>query len=116
MVYLRLTRVALRSLSNNVTPITRVWSGDGWCYIPELKLRQKFLTTDEKDIFQLVSETWKGVIPKPEHYELLMYRQISESPLAWEESGIWGCDIYEQASPSTQTSDHQPPEQVPILR
>jgi hypothetical protein len=91
-----------------------VWSGDGWCYIPELKIRQKFLVTNERDMFEFVSESLKGVIPKPEHYELLMYYPVSQSPLAWEESGVWGCDKYEQTTPSTQMSDHPPPSQSPL--
>jgi len=95
------------------TPITRIWAHDGWCYIPELQLRQKFLTTTEISEFDFVSEKWIGIIPKPEHSESLTYHQ--ESQLAWVEYGYWGSDRYEQSSPSTKTSyPTLPPRKQPL--
>lgn len=114
-MYLRVTRLAARSCSNGVL-VTRVWSGDGWCYIPELKVRQKFLITEDRYIFEFVSENWNGIIPKPEHRETLMYYPESTPLLTWEESAEWGCDRYEQTTPSTQTSAHQPLELLPALQ
>lgn len=45
--------------------LTLVWGNDGWCYIPQLKVREKF---EEKDYIQ---EDWDGVIAMPEHVESL---------------------------------------------
>ena len=42
-----------------------IWSNDGWCYIPQLKVREKF---QEKDYIQ---EDWDGVIAMPEYVETM---------------------------------------------
>lgn len=95
------------------TPITRMWAHDGWCYIPELKVRQKFLTVNGSSEIEFLSESWVGIIPKPEHWESLSY--LRESPLAWVECGYWGCDRFEQSSPSTKTSyPTLPPRKQPL--
>ncbi len=45
--------------------LTIIWSNDGWCYIPQLKVREKF---QEKDYIQ---EDWDGVIAIPEYVETM---------------------------------------------
>ena len=45
--------------------LTIIWSNDGWCYIPQLKIREKF---QEKDYIQ---EDWDGVIAMPEYVETM---------------------------------------------
>lgn len=86
--------------------ITRIWAHDGWCYIPELKQRQKFFTVDDPEQFRLEIEEWTGIIPRPLHSEELKYSRISESPLVWQEEGTWGGELYEQSIPSTKIPCH----------
>lgn len=45
--------------------LTIIWGNDGWCYIPQLKVREKF---QEKDYIQ---EDWDGVIAMPEYVETM---------------------------------------------
>ena len=42
-----------------------IWGNDGWCYIPELKIRQKYTET------KYFMEEWNGIIPMPCHHEKL---------------------------------------------
>jgi len=44
--------------------VTLIWSSDGWCYIPQLKIRQKYF--ENKSIKK---EKWEGVIGMPMHIE-----------------------------------------------
>lgn len=80
--------------NNPVTSITRIWADDEWCYIPELKVRQKFLVIptciQEVEFF---SEDWSGTIPNARNVEKLSY--YKHSPTAWEELGGFGIDRYE---------------------
>ena len=46
--------------------VTLVWSSDGWCYIPQLKIRQKFFENNKVE-----KETWDGVIGMPLHVETI---------------------------------------------
>ena len=94
----KVSKTASYMYNKTGTKITRIWAHDGWCYIPELQVRQKFLTIPNKREMEFLSESWVGIIPKPEHSESLTYYR--ESPLAWEECGYWGCDRYEQTTPS----------------
>lgn len=43
--------------------VTMIWASDGWCYVPQLKLRCKFKTDNS------IQESWDGVIAMPEHVE-----------------------------------------------
>ena len=88
------------------TIITRIWAHDGWCYIPELKQRQRFFITDDHAVFRLDIETWEGVIPRPEHAEELKFTLVSESPLVWQEEAAWGCELFEQTIQNTDTPCH----------
>ena len=52
--------------------ITLIWSSDGWCYIPQLKLRQKFFQD------KLVKkEKWDGIIGMPLHVEKVLLSSLS---------------------------------------
>lgn len=77
------------------TLITRIWANDGWCYIPELSIRQRFFYLDE-DLYRLEHESYNGIIPFPEHSELLTHFLFSEDPLSWAEQGPWGYESFEQ--------------------
>lgn len=45
--------------------LTIIWGNDGWCYIPQLKIREKFQTND------YIQEDWDGVIAIPEHIDTM---------------------------------------------
>lgn len=57
-----------------------IWGNDGWCYIPDLKMRQKF--TENK----YFSQSWDGVIAMPEHIETVEWSLYSKEPLVWSEN------------------------------
>jgi hypothetical protein len=59
--------------------VTTIWGNDGWCYIPELQLRQKFT---ENKYFR---EKWDGIIAMPEYIENITWSLYSQSPLVWRE-------------------------------
>lgn len=73
--------------SKNTGTVTRIWSEDGWSYIPELKLREKF--TD----VHFFRENWEGIISRPLHVETLI--RTTYSSLAWRETGKEFDEIYE---------------------
>lgn len=89
------TQKSFASEAIKTIPITRIWANDGWCYIPELKLRQKFFHI-EQDVFRLINETYDGITPFSQHSELLTYILYSNSPLAWAEQDSWGIESYAQ--------------------
>ena len=60
--------------------VTLIWSNDGWCYIPQLKLRQKFNQT------HYFHETWEGVIAMPEYIEQVTWTLHSKEPRVWQEN------------------------------
>jgi len=60
--------------------VTLIWSNDGWCYIPQLKIRQKFTET------QYYREDWHGVIAMPEYIEQVNWILYSKEPLTWQEN------------------------------
>ena len=38
------------------------WCDDGWIYIPKQQLRRKFLTTEVQNQFEMIEQTWTGVL------------------------------------------------------
>ena len=91
-------RRSLTRFHSNTPPvlITRIWANDGWCYIPELKKREKFFTV-KSDTLRYVSEDWNGIIPLGEHTEQLTYYPCSQKPLVWTETGPLGWfETYEE--------------------
>ena len=76
----------VRSASTSTKPIesknvTLIWANDGWCYIPQLKLRQRFTETHYS------SEEWLGVIAMPEYIEEVTWALHSKEPRIWQENG-----------------------------
>jgi hypothetical protein len=51
--------------------VTLIWCSDGWCYIPQCKLRQRFFENK-----QIKKETWEGVIGMPMHIETIPWSQF----------------------------------------
>ena len=73
------------STLNSNTPIesknvTFIWANDGWCYIPQLNLRQKFTNT------HYYHEDWNGVIALPEYIEQVTWTLHSKEPRVWQEN------------------------------
>jgi len=68
---------------------TFLWGNDGWCYIPELKMRQKFTQTEYE------YEKWEGVIAMPLNVEKLSWKLYSKSPRIWSE----GADVFSLGYP-----------------
>ena len=75
MEYTRKTTTDLTPLKS--IEVTLLWGNDGWCYIPELSVRQKFTETT------YFSEKWTGILPLPLHIEEVLWTIYSESPLVW---------------------------------
>lgn len=69
-----------------------VWGNDGWCYIPQLKIRQKFTET------KFFIEEWSGIVPMPCHFETLDFTLYSEKPRMWKE----GQDVFTLALPKAR--------------
>lgn len=67
--------------------VTRIWSEDGWSYIPELSIREKFTET------HFFREKWEGIISRPLHVETVT--RTVYSPVAWRETGKDFDEIYE---------------------
>jgi hypothetical protein len=68
--------------------VKAIWASDGWCYVPQLKFRQKF---SENLYF---SEAWEGVVPLPEYEESLTITLYSHSPRHWRESSEHFDEVY----------------------
>jgi len=80
--------------------ITRVWAIDGWCYIPQLKERQKFLGHSSHE-YEFIREPWDGIIPKCKHIEeLIEYHVITQNPLSWGEKTPWSHERFSETTPN----------------
>jgi hypothetical protein len=92
---MNISRTQKRFASNPIKTIliTRIWAHDGWCYIPEMNIRQRFFEDGKLEM-----EGWKGIIPLGEHWEHLTYHLYSHFPLAWTEEGPWGHETFEELS------------------
>jgi len=67
------------ALAKNAKKTTLIWGNDGWCYIPELKMRQRFT---EKKYYR---EDWDGVVAMPEYIEIIERSITTKEPLVWQE-------------------------------
>ena len=74
--------------------VTYIWASDGWTYIPELKIRRRYLETNEKDIFEIIEQNWVGVIFLGEYLEKVSLQVYSEYPRIWSEEGSSVCELY----------------------
>lgn len=82
---LKLSQLVFPNPIDNKT-ITIIWGNDGWRYIPDLKIRDKFTQT------KYYMETWEGVIALPEHVENINWTLYSHQPRLWKE----GEEVYEE--------------------
>ena len=78
MEYVRSTSISTKPIESK--NVTLIWSNDGWCYIPQLKLRQRFTET------HYTYEEWSGVIAMPEHIEQIIWALHSKEPRIWQEN------------------------------
>lgn len=53
--------------------MTLIWANDGWCYIPQRKLRRKLTETG------CLSQPWDGVIAIPEYIEETTWQESEEA-------------------------------------
>jgi hypothetical protein len=84
MEYVRSTSTSMKALESK--NVTMIWAEDGWCYIPELHLRQKFNET------HYYREDWSGIIAMPEYIEKVTWALYSKEPRVWREDG----EVYSQ--------------------
>ena len=104
-----------RSTSTSTKPIesknvTLIWANDGWCYIPQLKLRQRFTET------HYTSEEWVGVIAMPEHIEQVTWALHSKEPRIWQENGeIYSLKVSSQKVHRNKQPQRAPRQQLPRL-
>jgi hypothetical protein len=75
----RFHSISLKPIENK--HVNLIWGNDGWCYIPELKIRHKFTET------KYFREKWDGVIAMPEYVESINWTTYSQSPPVWRETG-----------------------------
>jgi hypothetical protein len=68
------------SASNESKKITLIWANDGWCYVPQLKMRRRFTET------HYTQEDWNGIIAIPQHIETIEWVLYSKAPLVWSEN------------------------------
>jgi hypothetical protein len=74
------TRTELSHLpSNEPKQITFIWGNDGWRYVPQLKIRDRFTET------LYYRESWDGVIAIPVSIETLTWAVHSKEPVSWSE-------------------------------
>lgn len=85
------------------------WCSDGWCYIPEISTRRKYLLVDSD--FELIEENWQGLIPVSEYSELVEVSVYSDYPRIWKESSSDFSELYvetiETQSKNKKYRDHQ---------
>ena len=98
-----LLRTPVASSTYNSVDITRVWGNDGWCYIPELRVRQRFSASLHPHLLAFKSEPWSGAMPLAVHQEQVRYSLMARSPLIWQEQGIWGSERYEETTVHTHS-------------
>ena len=61
-----------------------LWCADGWCYVPETRVRRQFFLSNNK--VTMIQQPWEGTIPVPEYseevelqwYSGLEWRELSE--------------------------------------
>lgn len=66
--------------------ITRIWGNDGWCYIPELSIRQRL-----NKLYYY--EKWNGVFSIPEYVDKVEWKLLTHNPRSWAEGNDVFCVI-----------------------
>ena len=74
--------------------VTYLWCNDGWCYIPELNIRQKFIVMKDSNFLTLIEEPWEGVLPVPLNLEKVARSLFSEATRVWLEKSSYFSELY----------------------
>jgi hypothetical protein len=82
--------------------VTFLWANDGWCYIPELKQRRKYVLNND-GIVEVLVQVWAYAIPLPQHVEKVTQSVLQETPRVLQEQTEHSCELYEEV-PETQTA------------
>lgn len=70
-----------------------LWCADGWSYLPQLKIRRSFETTDG-DSMKYTEEPWDGVVPSKVLYnEKVLYTTYNHKKM-WSEIGHQYSELY----------------------
>jgi hypothetical protein len=88
--------------------VTFLWARDGWCYIPELKQRRKYLLSKDGHM-ELLVQLWSYAIPNVENIEKVTQKVLQKSPQIWAEQTEHSCELYEEV-PETQTKHKKTPD------
>lgn len=90
-----------------VLDVTYLWANDGWCYVPEMKQRRKYILEDA-GVIDVQIEDYYGVMPMSLHEEavvLTVYSQRKEEKTAkvWSEKTDFSCDLFVEIDPIQNT-------------
>lgn len=99
----------------NSLHIMYFWCSDGWCYIPEIEIRRKYIANESPSHFELIEEKWGGLIPVSEYSELVELSIYENYPRIWKEESEDFCELYvetkEIPNKNKKYRDHQPDQQ-----
>jgi hypothetical protein len=70
-----------------------LWCDDGWAYIPQMKIRRHFVTTDT-DILKYTEEVWDGVVPAKVMYSEPVTYSVFNHKKMWMEIGNQYSELY----------------------
>jgi len=70
-----------------------LWCDDGWAYIPQLKIRRAFETSDG-DIMEYTEESWDGLVPAKVQYEEKILYTVYNHKKMWMEIGHQYSELY----------------------
>lgn len=90
-----------------VMNITYLWCNDGWCYVPELKQRRKYVL-ENLNVIDVAIEPYTGVIPLFQNSEkvcLTVFHWKGEQiAKVWSEKTDFSCDLFVEID-STQSKN-----------
>lgn len=70
-----------------------LWCDDGWAYIPQMKIRRAFETSDG-DLMEYTEQPWDGVVPAKVQYEEKILYTIYNHKKMWMEVGNQYSELY----------------------
>lgn len=83
--------------------VTFLWANDGWCYIPELKQRRKYVLANDGSV-EILIQLWSYAIPMPQHTEKVTQKVLAKQPQVVLEETEKSSELYEEV-PETQTAN-----------
>lgn len=70
-----------------------LWCADGWSYLPQLKIRRAFETTNS-DFMEYREESWDGIVPAKVSYEEKILYTVYNHKKMWMEVGNQYSELY----------------------